>query len=229
MPDDFSPVHDPGFQLGLGRDRAVRCRTVLSVPTYVSSTSRRSAATADASLGRNSRITRRSIHLGHRAPGKSPPTRVRADAQVLETGVDGERHDHRVGAEALGQAVRADDVGARRDAGEDALLLGEPASSRPPRRRRSAPRGRPSPDRTGASRSRPSPGSRRRRSPARDPRRARRLVALDVDAARLERLGHAHQRRGCAEPWQNAVTRPPLCSQIRGRGGHGGAGPCTGC
>ena len=43
----------------------------------------------------------------------------RADAQVLEAGVDGECHDHRVGAETFGKAVRPYDVRPGRDACED--------------------------------------------------------------------------------------------------------------
>jgi hypothetical protein len=38
------------------------------------------------------------------------PVAVRADAHVLEASVDCERDDHGVGAEALGNAMRADDV-----------------------------------------------------------------------------------------------------------------------
>jgi len=49
--------------------------------------------------------------------------RVRRDAHVLEAAVDGERHDHGSRAEPLRQSVRADDVRAGRDAGEDALFL----------------------------------------------------------------------------------------------------------
>src|SRR4051794_17841791 len=47
---------------------------------------------------------------------------VRRAALVLEAAVDGERHDHRVGAEALREPVRTDDVRAGRDAPEDSLL-----------------------------------------------------------------------------------------------------------
>jgi signal transduction histidine kinase len=49
--------------------------------------------------------------------------RVRRDAHVLEAAVDCESDDHGGRAQALREPVRADDVRAGRDAGEDALLL----------------------------------------------------------------------------------------------------------
>src|SRR5438552_1615004 len=50
---------------------------------------------------------------------------VRLAGHVLEPAVDGERDDHGLGAEPFRDPECADDVGSRRDAGEDAFFSAE--------------------------------------------------------------------------------------------------------
>ena len=58
--------------------------------------------------------------ISHASAGRL--VRVRADAQVLEAGVDRERHDHGLRAEPRREPMRAHEVRAGRDPGEDPLL-----------------------------------------------------------------------------------------------------------
>ena len=74
--------------------------------------SSRESADADCAR-RDTRVLCRSLVSPSSEQQRILKIRVRADTQVLEAGVDGERHDHRVRSEPLRQAVCSDDVTAR--------------------------------------------------------------------------------------------------------------------